>query len=78
MTDWNKVIEHPLFSMGFFFVIRQIIKTLSLDNVEYVGVIRTLYLGSQLLIILLSFYLLSVIKGKNGNLSDKVVHTAKD
>ena len=53
--------------MGFFLFVRQATKNLDLDNSNYVGAIRSLYLGSQLIVIILSFYLMSVIRKKNGN-----------
>lgn len=53
--------------MGFFLFVRQATKNLDLDNSSYVGAIRSLYLGSQLVVIILSFYLMSVIRKKNGN-----------
>lgn len=66
MSNLNKVISHPLFNVAFFLGVRQATKFLNLDNPEYLGLIRSFYLGSQFVIILLSFYLLSVIKNKNG------------
>ncbi|KAL9560314.1 hypothetical protein MBANPS3_000041 [Mucor bainieri] len=51
--------------MGFFLFVRQVTKNMDLDNSSYIGAIRGLYLGSQLMIILLSFYLMSVIRKKN-------------
>ncbi|KAI7888904.1 inorganic phosphate transporter Pho88 [Mucor mucedo] len=65
MPSWNKVISHPLFNMVFFFGVRQVTKLFDLDNPRYISLIRSFYLGSQFVIILLSFYLLSVIKNKN-------------
>ncbi|CAO3611193.1 unnamed protein product [Mucor fragilis] len=65
MPNWTKILNHPLFNMGFFLFVRQVTKNMDLDNSSYIGAIRGLYLGSQLLIILLSFYLMSVIRKKN-------------
>lgn len=66
MTVWNKILNHPLFNMGFFLAVRQLTKSMDLDNTNYLQLIRSFYLGSQFIIILLSFYLMSVIKKKNG------------
>ncbi|KAI8641041.1 hypothetical protein BD408DRAFT_222190 [Parasitella parasitica] len=65
MPNWTKILNHPLFNMGFFLVVRQATKNMDLDNTGYIGVIRGFYLGSQLLVILLSFYLMSVIRKTN-------------
>ena len=65
MPNWTKILNHPLFIMGFFLFVRQVTKNLDLDNSNYVGAIRGLYLSSQLIVIILSFYLMSVIRKKN-------------
>ncbi|KAI8091174.1 inorganic phosphate transporter [Gilbertella persicaria] len=67
MPNWNRTLNHPLFNMGFFFVVRQVTKTFDLDNPEYLNSIRYTYLGSQIVIFMLSLYLLSIIRKKNDN-----------
>lgn len=67
MPNWTKILNHPLFNVGFFLFVRQVTKNMDLDNSSYIGAIRGLYLGSQLLVIVLSFYLMFVIRKKNGN-----------
>lgn len=66
MFDWSRIVNHPLFNIGCFLVLRQVTSYFGLDHSENLDVIRTLYLGSQFIVIVLSFYLLSVIKSKNG------------
>lgn len=67
MPNWNKFLNHPLFNLGFFFIVRQVTKSFNLDSAEYIGALRAFYLGAQSIIILLTLHLLSVIKKKNGN-----------
>lgn len=67
MFDWSRIVNHPLFNIGCFLVLRQVTSYFGLDHSENLDIIRTLYLGSQFIVIALSFYLLSVIKSKNGN-----------
>jgi hypothetical protein len=67
MPNWNKILNHPLFNVAFFLGVRQVTKSMDLDNSKYMGYIRAFYLGSQFIIFLLSCYLLSVIRKKNGN-----------
>ncbi|KAI9467869.1 MAG: inorganic phosphate transporter Pho88 [Benjaminiella poitrasii] len=73
MPNWSKILNHPLFNMGFFLVVRQITKVMDLDNPEYKGMMRGLYLGSQILIFALSMYLMSVINKKNDTTSLRYV-----
>ncbi|KAI8887639.1 inorganic phosphate transporter [Backusella circina FSU 941] len=65
MTNWLKILNHPLFNMGFFLVARQLTKFFDLESPQYLTFLRGLYLSSQLAIILLSFYLISIIRKKN-------------
>ncbi|KAI8364869.1 inorganic phosphate transporter Pho88 [Choanephora cucurbitarum] len=65
MPDWNRVLNHPVSNIGFFYVVRQVIKTFGLDDPSYLGLIRFIYLCSQILVLIFTFYLLSVIRKKN-------------
>jgi hypothetical protein len=42
-----------------------------LENPQYLSILRGCYLFSQLAIILLSFYLISIIRKKNGKLTKR-------
>lgn len=66
MLDWERIVNHPLFNLGAYFFVYQVTRYAGLDNPENLYSIRTFYLGSQFIIIALSFYLMSVIKKKNG------------
>ncbi|GAA5796948.1 inorganic phosphate transporter Pho88 [Helicostylum pulchrum] len=65
MFDWSRIVNHQLFNVGCFLVLRQATSYFGLDHSENLDTIRTLFLGSQFIVIVLSFYLLSVIKSKN-------------
>ncbi|KAI9344712.1 inorganic phosphate transporter [Pilaira anomala] len=65
MLDWERIVNHPLFNLGAYFFVYQVTRYSGLDNPENLYSIRTFYLGSQFIIIALSFYLMSVIKKKN-------------
>ncbi|KAI8371133.1 hypothetical protein BD560DRAFT_396198 [Blakeslea trispora] len=66
MPDWNRVLNHPVSNIGFFYLVRQLIRTFELDDPHYLGVIRSIYLCSQIAVLLLTFYVLSIIRKKNG------------
>ncbi|KAI9020917.1 inorganic phosphate transporter Pho88 [Phycomyces nitens] len=70
MPNWNKILNHPLFNVGFFLVTRQITKQFNLDN--YIWFLRALYIGVQLTILGMSYYLITVVKKKNGKSNQTV------
>ncbi|CAO3633077.1 unnamed protein product [Cunninghamella blakesleeana] len=77
MPSLTRVINHPLFNVGFFFFIRQLTKYIPLEDSNYLNGIRALYYGSQLTILLLNFYLYTLIGKKNDQTVLKYVEPAK-
>ncbi|KAI8970468.1 inorganic phosphate transporter Pho88 [Mycotypha africana] len=73
MTNWVSLLNHPLLNVVVFLSSRPIAKFLDLENPSYLNTLRGIYLGSQLVIIVLSFYLMSVIKKKNDRTSLRYV-----
>jgi hypothetical protein len=66
MTDWVKKLNTPYVNVGTFLVLQQVAKFIGIDNPAYLNPLRYLYLGAQLLIFGLNFYIIHVIKTKNG------------
>lgn len=77
MPNWNKILTHPGFNVVFFLLVRQVTQYFKLDSGEYTTSIRAFYLGAQSIIILLTLYLLSVIRKKNDNTVLRYVEPAK-
>ncbi|KAF7721097.1 hypothetical protein EC973_005415 [Apophysomyces ossiformis] len=65
MPSLQKILNHPLFNVAFFIAVRQLTKNWNLDAPEYLTMLRALYLGSQITIILLAYWLISVVQKKN-------------
>ncbi|KAI8374504.1 inorganic phosphate transporter Pho88 [Radiomyces spectabilis] len=63
--SWLKWLDHPLFNVVFFFIIRQLIKDWDLTQPDRLVSLRMVYLGSQLAIVGLSYWLIAVVRKKN-------------
>ncbi|KAI8083143.1 inorganic phosphate transporter Pho88 [Halteromyces radiatus] len=77
MPSLGKIINHPLFNIGFFLLVRQLTKSLPLEDSSYLWGIRGVYYGAQLLIFLLNLYILNIISNKNDQTVLRYVEPSK-
>ncbi|ORX42780.1 hypothetical protein DM01DRAFT_265311 [Hesseltinella vesiculosa] len=77
MPSLTRIVNNPFFNIAFFFAVRQAIKYFGLEKPEYLMGFRILYYGVQILVVLLSFYIISIINTKNDQTVLRYVDPAK-
>lgn len=71
MPSLSTIVNHPLFNVAFFMVIRQFTKKLPLDDPQWLWNLRAFFVVCQTLAIGLQFWLMWRVVKKNGKFISK-------
>ncbi|KAG0166355.1 hypothetical protein DFQ28_007381 [Apophysomyces sp. BC1034] len=76
MPSLQTILNHPLFNVGFFMAVRQLTKQWNMEDPEYLTILRVVYFSSQIIIVLLAYWLISTVQKKNDKTQLRYVEPA--
>ncbi|KAI8092605.1 inorganic phosphate transporter Pho88 [Halteromyces radiatus] len=65
MPDLIYFVNHPLFNVIFFMIVKYMTKNIPLEDPSIISLIRNIYLAAQAVILGLNYWLIAVVRKKN-------------